>query len=1747
MKFAHDDRDDVDGDDEPMVNEEQVRLKEMYESDSESDSDNDLEANTAMQSAKAVNLENLRDGLSQWSWSMSVSDRLSSASSFLRSMSDLVVSLRSVADEFVAIARKEKSEASAAALKQAKVVGATVVGASRRLQAIRAAEPFAVVVEEACEVMEATLMSVLAVRSLKKLELIGDHRQLPAFIQNCWFNLETIVPSIKTSLFERLVTGRVSVSRQQQQRRHQRAADSSMSVPCTVLDEQRRMRSSISDLTRADYDDIVDILDHPKTATQLIGDHALRCGKADVKTELNKHRSLWHGKGRSVPGVQSCIFFWDLLGNKESRPEQGLSACNLNEAVTIAALTSYLLACGVPTSAITIITPYKGQKNLLIKQLRKLHCLPAFNRSPSSNQDLRDNVTVSTVDRYQGDENDIVILSLVRARPGNRFVALLNRFIVAVSRARLGLYIVGSTNAVTGPEHWNRLLSSLNTVSTTSSDESHPGTRAGPQLPICCPRHAESVRAVSTPDHFPSAANWNSGFCNIACKHRLPCSHKCALPCHSPTIIAHTVLCHEVVPRPCELHIDVPLLCKDVEKKDIESVVSALTRFRCREIVKYSRPECSHVITRFCFSVHTEELSPCEELVRDYYHPVCNHVTSSLKCHVRRQYEASPPQCSRQVDYIRPCGCKMTMPCHNAVQEEQALRPVQCSKSVTVSRPRCKHKLSLRCFESSSLTDLWQAQLGASISSEVNAAVEFGVDYGPPEMEFIRSIPECSVRIAYRDACGHVSELPCSKAFRYAVSKIPLECKANVKHPCPICSGHILIPCWAATLLKAWKPWDAHASGSGVCYPDHDSTVIVEQLLTANVPSALDIRVVNVLLTACKQHITLERACGSVVPHREQIPCSSLVAGLFKRKTLPACVSYVDRVLACRHSVRVRCNERDRLPPPTCRAAIKIPFVYPCGRHQTFPQTCFDLQQLRDSAKDCTALVDTAFYRCGHVVTVPCHLKEAVRRRIHGERLDPHDLYEDSTSDSIYGVLTAGVEYCEPDITLPVCEHPVVIQYACGHFSPNLACNTAFDQVLGYCPLDACKSSVVIVHPVCLHEIETQCWVREEVEHWDPWRDNGLSKECLERLVTDTDSEGNPVDRLCVREEDIMTEFVYPKTVPSALLRCDEVMYAIRACGHTEAMQCCNAFNHDLPPCNELVTVVCPETYCGKSSEIVCHQLQNQPQQRCSNLIERRCTTCSINTVSIECYRKNIECKRAVKAALPHCSHEVTWMCGKELDPRSCSLDAETRSCKQCAVPQWNALINYIPVDHEKDSFTTSACGFVEERINALGNVRELAMLSDKVAVNNHVKARARILRNALDYTNSDSSCIWISLPPIFGSVEDLQQSYHLLFAPVPPNSKQLDWTNVFQTNRPTDYGHGVRLKLFNKHTLAELKPHEDGQLRVCVGLGYHRKMMEGASPFVNSKTKNKNQKEINDRNTKANAAAGDFQKKKGFDCVAVKSKVGLGKDLVDSQEVVHWIPGSVLPVCVASFSLHEKCCICFDQYHYTEGFFCANGHFVCWSSCFPEYLKSASQPDSLQCVDRQGNLCCPECKESYDLYKVAKSGGPPNTFELLIKLKITVHTRKEVANELSEQEKRLRDEFRRIQEMTDLDERQATLLRWSIVEDILTLKCPAPLCKKAFLDFDGCFALSCSACHAGFCAWCLAHCGGDAHGHVANCPERRNGGVYGTLIEFNAHHRQRRAKLVTEKLDGQTAEVRRIVLRLLAKELSDLQIEIHL
>lgn len=86
---------------------------------------------------------------------------------------------------------------------------------------------------------------------------------------------------------------------------------------------------------------------------------------------------------------------------------------------------------------------------------------------------------------------------------------------------------------------------------------------------------------------------------------------------------------------------------------------------------------------------------------------------------------------------------------------------------------------------------------------------------------------------------------------------------------------------------------------------------------------------------------------------------------------------------------------------------------------------------------------------------------------------------------------------------------------------------------------------------------------------------------------------------------------------------------------------------------------------------------------------------------------------------------------------------------------------------------------------------------------------------------------------------------------------------------------------------------------------------------------------------------------------------------------------------------------------------------------------------------------------------------------------------------------------------------------RQHIAEEILTLKCPRKGCRRAFLDFDGCFALTCPRCGCGFCAACIEDCGDDAHNHCRDV----HYGVFGTLERFNDIQRKRRLVGVTEYL----------------------------
>ena len=101
---------------------------------------------------------------------------------------------------------------------------------------------------------------------------------------------------------------------------------------------------------------------------------------------------------------------------------------------------------------IGVITYYAGQSREINKQLRKVESIERERgwRYVVPNKPIK--IRVSIVDRFQGQEQDIVILSLTRSnRYGNiGFLKNLQRVNVSLSRAKQNLIIVGNASFFAG-------------------------------------------------------------------------------------------------------------------------------------------------------------------------------------------------------------------------------------------------------------------------------------------------------------------------------------------------------------------------------------------------------------------------------------------------------------------------------------------------------------------------------------------------------------------------------------------------------------------------------------------------------------------------------------------------------------------------------------------------------------------------------------------------------------------------------------------------------------------------------------------------------------------------------------------------------------------------------------------------------------------------------------------------------------------------------------------------------------------------------------------------------------------------------------------------------------------------------------------------------------------------------------------------------------------------------------------------
>lgn len=271
----------------------------------------------------------------------------------------------------------------------ARVVACTLAGAANRT--LDGMKFHTLVVDEAAQALEAAVW--IPLQKCQRLVLAGDHRQLP--------------PTIKSGAAAKSGLGKTLMETLAQEK-----------PECvSLLNVQYRMNEAI----------------------------------ARFSSEM-----FYGGRLESAPEVKSRgILDYDIpvswidssaVDSKEEFVGDTYGRINRAEAaLTLDTLKKYIAGIGkerllYENTDIGVISPYKAQVQLL----RRMFGRDAFLRP------FRNSITVNTVDGFQGQERDIIIISLVRANGDGSigFLSDIRRMNVAITRARMKLFILGNAETL---------------------------------------------------------------------------------------------------------------------------------------------------------------------------------------------------------------------------------------------------------------------------------------------------------------------------------------------------------------------------------------------------------------------------------------------------------------------------------------------------------------------------------------------------------------------------------------------------------------------------------------------------------------------------------------------------------------------------------------------------------------------------------------------------------------------------------------------------------------------------------------------------------------------------------------------------------------------------------------------------------------------------------------------------------------------------------------------------------------------------------------------------------------------------------------------------------------------------------------------------------------------------------------------------------------------------------------------------
>ncbi|CAI5747058.1 unnamed protein product [Peronospora destructor] len=278
------------------------------------------------------------------------------------------------------------------------------------------------IVDEATQITQPIALSAL--RCADTFVLVGDHYQLPPLVANAQARKE----GMDVSLFRRLAKAHPEATQQ--------------------LSYQYRMNKDIMLL-----------------ANRLVYDNKLKCGSFQVASNHLDIRWQWQDNLeqklmwpiRMLTKKQGVVFLdTDMMGGVIVESSEAAQMSNngrrrmenVVEAQVIAGLVELLVLGSVPAKEIAIISPFRSQVALIRQHLT---AVAAFRRAGES--DWIHSIEVSTIDKYQGKDKDVILVSFVRCNEEKHVGELLTdwrRINVALTRAKQKLLLVGSESTLSG-------------------------------------------------------------------------------------------------------------------------------------------------------------------------------------------------------------------------------------------------------------------------------------------------------------------------------------------------------------------------------------------------------------------------------------------------------------------------------------------------------------------------------------------------------------------------------------------------------------------------------------------------------------------------------------------------------------------------------------------------------------------------------------------------------------------------------------------------------------------------------------------------------------------------------------------------------------------------------------------------------------------------------------------------------------------------------------------------------------------------------------------------------------------------------------------------------------------------------------------------------------------------------------------------------------------------------------------------